>query len=114
MTGKSLKEAIDAKFDEWQRIKKKVNESVNFYCHLGQGTVYDPKDCDSILKLIDSLIKRDYPKLYDFDGSEPLQIFIPEIWLNKSPQVPGAKELKEIRLVFEENKKGMSIKVWIS
>ena len=111
MTGKSLKEAIDAKFDEWQRIKKKVNESVNFYCHLGQGTVYDPKDCDSILELIDSLIKRDYPKLYDFDGSEPLQIFIPEIWLNKCPQVIGAKEFKEIRPALEENEKGMTIRV---
>ena len=90
------------------KIKKKVNESVNFYCHLGQSTVYDPKDCDSILELIDSLIKRDYPKLFDFDGNDPVQIFIPEIWLNKCPKVIGAKEFKEIQPALRENEKGMS------
>ena len=50
--------------------------------HLGQNTTYP-----SISELITNLIKRDYPYLDTFDGTNTLQIFIPEVNLIKHPKI---------------------------
>ena len=90
LTGKALKRANIEK-DKRKNIQTKVQKSLNIY-HLGQSTTID-----SIVELIKGLVKRDYPHLGIFDGSQLLQIFVPEIWINKCPEIIGEKEYLELR-----------------
>ena len=91
LTGKALKRAANIEKDKRKNIQTKVQKSLNIY-HLGQSTTID-----SIVELIKGLVKRDYPHLDIFDGSQVLQIFVPEIWLNKCPEIIGEKEYQALR-----------------
>ena len=90
LTGKALKKH-NIEEEKRKNIKKKVQKSLDIY-HLGQSTTIT-----SIIELIKGLVKRDYPHLDIFDGSQILQIFVPEIWLNKCPEIIGEKEYQELR-----------------
>ena len=90
LTGKALKKH-NTEEEKRKNIKKKVQKSLDIY-HLGQSTTIT-----SIVESIKKLIQRDYPHLNIFDGSEVLQIFVPEIWLNKCPEIIGEKEYQELR-----------------
>ena len=90
LTGKALKRHNIEK-EKRKNIQKKVQKSLDIY-HLGQSTTIT-----SIIELIKGLVKRDYPHLDIFDGSQVLQIFVPEIWLNKCPEIIGEKEYQELR-----------------
>ena len=95
LTGeKPAKKWVGIEKEERRKFYSKVKKNLNLY-HLGQSTVYD-----SILEVIKSLIQRDYPKLDIFDGSEILQIYIPEIWLNQCPRILGKCAVHVIIKVF--------------
>ena len=95
LTGeKPAKKWVGIEKEERRKFYSKVKKNLNLY-HLGQSTVYD-----SILEVIKSLIQRDYPKLDIFDGSEILQIYIPEIWLNQCPRILGKCAVHVIIEVF--------------
>ena len=88
--------------------KKKVQKSLDIY-HLGQSTTIT-----SIIELIKGLVKRDYPHLDIFDGSKVLQIFVPEIWLNKCPEIIGEMEYQELReglkvSIYDQTKSNISL-----
>ena len=90
LTGKALKK-YNTEEEKRKNVKRKVQKSLHIY-HLGQSTTID-----SIVELIKGLVKRDYPHLGIFDGSQLLQIFVPEIWINKCPEIVGEKEYLELR-----------------
>ena len=90
LTGKALKKH-NTEEEKRKNIKRKVQKSLDIY-HLGQSTTIT-----LIVELIKGLVKRDYPHLDIFDGSQILQIFVPEIWLNKCPEIIGEKEYQELR-----------------
>ena len=90
LTGKALKKH-NIEQEKRKNIQKKVQKSLDIY-HLGQSTTIT-----SNIELIKGLVKRDYPHLDIFDGSQILQIFVPEIWLNKCPEIIGEKEYQELR-----------------
>ena len=91
LTGKALKRAANIEKEKRKIVQKKVQKSLDIY-HLGQSTTIT-----SIIELIRGLVIRDYPHLDIFDGSQILQIFVPEIWLNKCPEIIGEKEYQELR-----------------
>ena len=90
LNGKALKKH-NIEEEKRKNIKKKVQKSLDIY-HLGKITTIT-----SLIELIKRLVKRDYPHLDIFDGSQILQIFVPEIWLNKCPEIIGEKEYQELR-----------------
>ena len=90
LTGKALKK-YNTEEEKRKNVKRKVQKSLHIY-HLGQSTTIT-----SIIELIKGLVRRDYPHLDIFDGSQSLQIFVPEIWLNKCPEIIGEKEYQELR-----------------
>ena len=97
LTGeKPAKKWVGIEKEDRRKFYSKVKKNLNLY-HLGQSTVYD-----SIFELIKSLIQRDYPKLDTFDGSEILQIYIPEIWLNQCPRILGKIEYQELRKALKK------------
>ena len=81
--------------DHRQIERKAVKSRLRLY-HLGQGTTFD-----DILKVLDALTKRDYPNLDVFDGSQKLQIFIPDQLLTASPQIIGEAEYLAIRSTLQ-------------
>ena len=109
MTGeKPAKKWVGIEKEERRKFYSKVKKNLNLY-HLGQSTVYD-----SIFELIKSLIQRDYPKLDIFDGSEILQIYIPEIWLNQCPRILGKCAVHVIIEVFQlVSNIEIGVKLWM-
>ena len=96
---RTSKKGFNIEKDHRQIEQKVVQNRLRLY-HLGQGTTYE-----DILKVLDALTKRDYPDLDIFDGSQKLQIFIPDQLLTASPQIIGEAQYQEIRNTLHEHDK---------
>ena len=91
----ATKNAISLEKEKREKLTKQVDKNLKVY-HLGQTTAYL-----SISELITNLIKRDYPYLDTFDGTNTLQIFIPEVFLIKHPKIISESEYKRLKNVLE-------------
>ena len=90
-SGKELRKEYERKRQLRQRLVKTLGQYHAF--QLGHGTSFN-----DFLDVLEKLTKRDYPKLVDFDGSEPLQIFIPKVFLTKCPEIIDGQEYSELKM----------------
>lgn len=76
------------------QLKKRTEKTLGQYhgFHLGQGTAFS-----NIVDVLDLLTERDYPDLANFDGSQSVQIFIPEVFLTNCPKIIGEQEYLNLK-----------------
>ena len=86
----SKKERSDRR-EKRNRIKKRLQIFDKELYNLGNGSEYG-----KLYDALEALIKRDYRDLYDFDGSQKLQIFIPDELLTDSSEIVGEEEGHDI------------------